>query len=146
MDAMDMKVCAGAVCGVVAGFVAPLVPYAGICTVMVLVDVYTAWQLGRRLRRKGVAAVSGRFSSRRFGRAVGTLVRCYGALVVAALLQRYVVDGMVAGFDAVRGLTGVICFWQLMSILENESTCSDARWARVARRYLADKVKRHFSN
>ena len=105
----------------------------------------SAWQLGRRMRRKGVASAAGRLSSRRFGRVVGTLAKCYGALAVAALMQKYVVEGMVEGFDAVRGLTGLICFWQLMSILENESTCSDARWAKVARRYLADKAKRHFN-
>lgn len=112
---------------------------------MVLVDMVSAWQLGRRMRRKGVASAAGRLSSRRFGRVVGTLAKCYGALAVAALMQKYVVEGMVEGFDAVRGLTGLICFWQLMSILENESTCSDARWAKVARRYLADKAKRHFN-
>lgn len=49
----------------------------------------------------------------------------------------------LAGANPVQSLTGAVFFWQLMSILENESTCSDARWARIARRYLADKSKRH---
>ena len=40
-------------------------------------------------------------------------------------------------------VAGAVCFWQLLSILENESTCSDARWARVARRFLIDKARRH---
>ena len=145
MEANTIKVAAGAVAGMLAAFLAPLAPYALLCTVMVLVDMVSAWQLGRRMRRKGVASAAGRLSSRRFGRVVGTLAKCYGALAVAAWMQKYVVEGMVEGFDAVRGLTGLICFWQLMSILENESTCSDARWAKVARRYLADKAKRHFN-
>ena len=144
MEANTIKVAAGAVAGMLAAFLAPLAPYALLCTVMVLVDMVSAWQLGRRMRRKGVASAAGRLSSRRFGRVVGTLAKCYGALAVAALMQKYVVEGMVEGFDAVRGLTGLICFWQLMSILENESTCSDARWAKVARRYLADKANEEF--
>ena len=109
MEANLIKVIASAVAGMLAAFLAPLAPYALLCTVMVLADVVSAWQLGRRMRRKGVASAAGRLSSRRFGRVVGTLAKCYGALAVAALMQKYVVEGMVEGFDAVRGLTGLIC-------------------------------------
>ena len=71
--------------GMLAAFLAPLAPYALLCTVMVLADVVSAWQLGRRMRRKGVASAAGRLSSRRFGRVVGTLAKCYGALALAGL-------------------------------------------------------------
>lgn len=46
-----------------------------------------------------------------------------------------------------EGLTRIsaalVCFWQTLSILENEATASDARWARIARRILVDKTGRH---
>ena len=99
MEANTIKVIASAVAGMLAAFLAPLAPYALLCTVMVLADVVSAWQLGRRMRRKGVASAAGRMSSRRFGRVVGTLAKCYGALAVAALMQKYVVesnDGLLA--------------------------------------------------
>ena len=32
-----------------------------------------------------------------------------------------------------------------MSVLENESTCSDAKWAAKARKYLADKTDRYLN-
>ena len=54
MEANTIKVAAGAVAGMLAAFLAPLAPYALLCTVMVLVDMVSAWQLGRRMRRKGV--------------------------------------------------------------------------------------------
>lgn len=32
-----------------------------------------------------------------------------------------------------------------MSILENESTCNGAAWARVVQKIVADKTERHFN-
>ena len=77
---------------------------------------------------------------------ISTLVRVYLALVLAAAIQNLVVEGMAGiptGFNCVKFVTGVVCFRQLMSVLENESTCSDAAWARRARRYLIDKSARY---
>ena len=124
------------------GFCGPLMPYAALCSVMVVMDCVTAVQLGRRLRRQpGVGADAGKISSRRFGRTVATLVKCYVALGIASGVQTLLVQS--DNFDAVRFVASAICFWQLISILENESTCSEARWARIARKYLADKARRH---
>lgn len=124
------------------GFYGPLLPYAGLCTAMVVLDFITAVQLGRRLRRRdGPSSHAGKLSSKRFGRTVGTLVKTYVALGIASATQMLLVRSDT--FDAVRFTAAAICFWQLISVLENESTCSDARWARIARRYLADKARRH---
>ena len=124
------------------GFFAPILPYAALCSAMVTLDFITAVQLGRRLRRRdGPASSAGKLSSRRFGRTVATLVKTYVALGIASAVQTLLVR--TDTFDAVRFTAAAICFWQLISVLENESTCSDARWARIARRYLADKARRH---
>ncbi len=135
------KTAASSLAGIVAGFIEPIVAPALLCTVMTFIDFGTALALGRRLRRAGRPA-DPRLSSRRFGRVVMTLVRIYGALTVAAMANAWVVRGY-AGIDAVRIIAGAICFWQLLSILENESTCSTARWALLARKFLVDKAKRH---
>ena len=147
-----LKSIAAGAAGVIWAFTAPIVPYAELCTFVVFLDYFSARQLGRRLRRKmsdggerdAVAAAS--FSSARFGRVISTLVRVYLALVLAAAIQNLVVEGMAGiptGFNCVKFVTGVVCFRQLMSVLENESTCSDAAWARRARRYLIDKSARY---
>lgn len=127
--------------GAILSFVEPLAAPATVCTVFVALDFATALSLGRRLRRAGHKCDS-RLNSRRFGRLVLTLVKIYGALVVAAMTQQWIICGY-GGFDAVRFTAGAVCLWQLLSILENESTCSDARWAKTARKYLVDKARRH---
>ena len=35
------------------------------------------------------------------------------------------------------------CLVQLISILENESSCNDARWAKVLQKVLVNKAARH---
>lgn len=140
-EASALKTALSVVAGAIAAFCRPLVAPAAVCTAMVVLDFITAVKLGRRLKRAGCDA-DGRLSSRRFGRVVLTLVKIYGALAVAAMAQQWIICGY-GGFDAVRFLAGAVCLWQLLSILENESTCSDARWARIARKFLVDKAKRY---
>lgn len=132
---------ASAFAGSVAAFLEPLTAPATVCTVFVLADFGTALSLGRRLRRAG-RKCDCRLSSRRFGHMVLTLVKIYAALVVASMTQQWIICGY-GGFDAVRFTAGAVCLWQLLSILENESTCSGARWARIARKFLVNKARRH---
>lgn len=130
---------------VITGFFAPLLPYVFLCTVFVLVDMFTAWRLGQRLSRSRGEGFrnAGKLSSRRFRRVVTTLSTIYLSLTLAALVQRILVDGSGFSFDCVRFVAGAVCFWQLLSVLENVSTCSDASWARSARKFLIDKTSRH---
>ncbi len=139
MNGTAIKVVVCAAAGTAGAFCRPLLPVATLCTVMTVLDFVSAAALSRRLRRKGLA--DGRLSSRRFGRTVVTLVKIYVALLVAAGVKSVITQD--SDFDPVRFVGFAVCFWQLMSILENESTCSDRRWAAIARRFLADKTRRH---
>ena len=125
----------------IAAFAAPALPVALLCSALVIIDCITAIMMTRRMLAAG-QKVDARLSSRRFGRTVATLVRIYIALFVASAVQIYVVDP-AWGFN-VLNFTGIaIVFNQTISILENESTCSHARWARKARKFLADKAKKY---
>ena len=42
-------------------------------------------------------------------------------------------------------LTAMYCLVQFVSILENESTCNGAAWARLLQKIVADKTERHFN-
>lgn len=64
----------------------------------------------------------------------------YALLLLTALLQH-----TIAGqeLNLLRIVAATICFWQGVSILENESTACDRPWARVLSKVLVDKTARH---
>lgn len=73
------------------------------------------------------------------------LADCYTAwalIIMSFLIQRHITDGMP--IDLTKVAAGAICFWQLWSILENESSCNGAKWAKVMQKILVDKTSRHF--
>jgi hypothetical protein len=61
---------------------------------------------------------------------------------MAYFIQIYITDSIP--IELTKVAAGAICFWQLWSILENESSCNDAKWAKVLQKILVDKTSRHF--
>lgn len=119
----------------------PALPFGAACTAMVLADVYSARRLARRLgRRRATARQRLKFSSARFGRVLRTLARIYAVLALAAVVEHVVVGEWI---HLLKLVAAVICFWQAVSILENEATANHHPWARAAGRYLVDKTARH---
>ncbi len=127
---------------------APVFPYAGVCVFLVLVDGWTAWNLRRRLRRRsGRRPRRAKFSSAALGRVVAAVTRVNVGLLAASLVQGVILEGTeMLPVDLLKLTAALICFWQLLSILENEATASGAAWARIARRYLADKASRRLKS
>ena len=66
----------------------------------------------------------------------------YGLILLAYLVENVVFEGMNMRLPNIAA--GAVCFWQLCSILENEASCNNSKWARIARRILIDKTARHF--
>lgn len=127
--------------GVVALF-KPTFPFILVCTLMVLADVYTAWSLSRRVKRKHPNANDGKFKSVYFGRVFMTLIKIYALIILSFLIETCIFEGMQIKLSNIAA--GAVCFWQLWSMLENESSCSNERWARVLQKVLVDKTARHF--
>ena len=129
----------------VMAFVGPVVPYGVICTAMIIADLISARMLAHRVRRRsscGVKPKSLKFSSRRFGATVVTLVKTYALLLLAHGVDTVIIAGD-AQLSLLRFCAALICFWQLWSILENESSANDSTWARITQRILIDKTERH---
>ena len=123
----------------------PTLPYIFTCTLVILADCYTAWSLSRRARKaypEKVSAEGKKFKSKHFGEVLTTLLKAWCLIVIAYLMQRYITDDMPV--DLTKVAAGAICFWQLWSVCENESSCNGAKWARLAQRILVDKTSRHF--
>lgn len=131
--------------GAVLAIIEPTYPYLLICTIMVLADCYTAWTLSKRARRLYPDKVSPdgkKFKSHNFGKVIATLLKAYSLIIMAFLMQRYITDSLP--IDLAKVAAGAICFWQLWSILENESSCNGSKWAKVLQKILVDKTSRHF--
>ena len=120
----------------------PTIPFILLCTLMVLGDVYTAWSLSRRVRRKYPNSSHGKFKSVYFGRVFITLIKIYVLIILAFLIETFIFEGLQIKLTNISA--GAVCFWQLWSMLENESSCSDERWAKVLQKVLVDKTARHF--
>lgn len=139
-----MRVAAAAVGGAAMTLIKPALPLAGLCTAMVLTDVVTAWSLSRRVARVHPQAAqrgAGKLQSRRLSRMLVTLGKVYALLLLATAVDLTIVaDGTAR---TARFCAGAVCLWQAISVLENEASCSDAAWARIARRWLIDKARRH---
>ena len=124
-----------------AAVVRPALPAVALCTAMIAIDTFTAWRLSCRVRRKHPKAPGqpGRIHSRRLGRALVSLGKVYVLLLVSAAI-----DVVLTPATSVLQLSaGAVTAWQAVSILENESSCTEARWPSWLKRYLADKVGRH---
>lgn len=130
--------------GAVVAVLEPALPYIVICTLAVLYDCYTAWSLSRRVKRAHPERIKdGKFKSHNAGKVIVTLIKVYALIVLAFLMQLHII-GDALPIDLTKVAAGTVCFWQLWSILENESSCNGARWAKVAQKILVDKTERHF--
>ena len=76
------------------------------------------------------------------------MVKDFSVLVLAIFLAT-MVDTVILDFQnplhLANYLAAIYCGVQLVSILENESTCNGAPWARVMQKIVADKTERHFN-
>ena len=120
----------------------PTFPFILLCTLMVLADVYTAWSLSRRVKRKFPDANDGKFKSIYFAKVFMTLIKIYVLIILSFLIETFIFEGLQIKLSNIAA--GTVCFWQLWSMLENESSCSDERWAKVLQKVLVDKTERHF--
>lgn len=132
--------------GAIFAILEPTLPYFLICTLAIFYDCYTAWQLDRRVKAKyGDKAPknSGKFRSKDYGKIIHTLIKVYALIILAYFMNIYITSGI--GIDLTKVVAGAVCFWQFWSILENESSCNDATWAKVAQKVLVDKTERHLN-
>lgn len=128
--------------GAIWAVVEPQIPFMLICTLAVLMDCFTAWQLGRRVRKKYPGKADGKFKSEHAGKVFVTLLKIYALIILAAFIQRYIFEDLPIRLTNI--VAGAICFWQIWSMLENESSCNTSRWAKVLQRIMVDKTERHF--
>lgn len=130
------------VMGACVAMIRPTFPFILVCTLAVLADCYTAWSLSRRVKKRFPGANDGKFKSNYAGRVFITLIKVYSLTILVYLIDAMVFPEIALHLPQV--VAGAVCFWQIWSMLENESSCNDAKWAKIAQRIMVDKTERHF--
>lgn len=130
------------VAGAAWGYLAPTVPFGAICLLAIALDCFTAYRLSKRVKAAHPHANDGKFKSSYARRMFTTLTVIYACIVLG-----YLIDSVIYPFvslELANWIAGGFCAVQLLSVLENESSCNGARWARALQKILADKAARHF--
>lgn len=139
----DNKMMAG-VLGAVWAVIEPAIGSVVICGALVLIDCVTAWRLERRVKKTYPGGgADGKIKSKHAKKMFGDFL-----IVAVLVVVTYWIDtviGTVGGVHLHNVIAGVFVGVELLSVLENESSCNGARWAKMAQRYVVDKTERHLN-
>ena len=132
-------------------YVAPSLNFIAICFFAMLVDCYTPWRCNRRiyakyrehLHRNQQYIIDGRLRSKKMWK----MVQDFTVLILGIFLATAIDHGILrhmGDLHLANYLAALYCAVQFVSILENESTCNGAKWAKVLQKIVADKTERHY--
>lgn len=113
------------------------------CLIAVLLDVISAYFLGRRVHQKHPKHSDGKFKSEYKRRIVFTMIIVWLAIILANyvdILVRCSSDKL-----AVRYTVAVFLFYEIWSCLENWSSENDQPLARALQRIMVNKAERHLN-
>ena len=125
----------------------PTFPLIIVATIFIVYDAYTAFRLEKRVCAKYPdKARQSKFSSYAFGKLVRSTIPSRLVLIILAFLVEHWVFTFV-DIPLSYIVTGIICFEQAWSIMENESSCRDeaeSMFWKLLQKIMIDKTARHF--
>lgn len=128
--------------GAFAAYIEPLEEVMYVIFASIIIDVLTAYMLNRRVAQKYKGVSHGKIQSQRL-KSLGWTV--FGISIIILLLQgidKYCF--VYADLKLPHLAASAFCMIQVVSILENISSCNDAKWAKMLQKILVDKTARHF--
>lgn len=127
----------------------PTFPLIIVTVIFIVYDAFTAYQLDKRVHEKypdKVQREKAKFNSFQFSHVIcHTIPKRLALIFLAYLLEHWVFIHVEIPLSYVA--TGVICFEQLWSILENESSCrseEEGKFYKILQKIMVDKTERHF--
>jgi len=127
----------------------PTFPLIIVAVVFIVYDAYTAYQLDKRAKKKypdKTKREAAKFTSFAFGKVIKhTIPKRLWLIILAYIAEHWVFIHVQIPLSYI--VTGVICFEQAWSILENESSCreeADSRFWKLLQKVMVDKTERHF--
>lgn len=149
---MNWKVIFGATGGGFGWFVGefhPTFPLIVVAVVFIVYDAWTAYLLDKRVHQRYPEKThrqKAKFTSFAFRKVItSTIPKRLWLIVLAFLVEHWVFIHVSIPLSFI--ITGVICFEQAWSILENESSCrdeSESRFWKTLQNIMVDKTARHF--
>ena len=129
----------------------PSINFITVCFFALIIDCSTAWRCTRRIyaryreaiKRNPKCTMDGKLRSKKMAKMVWTFSVLIMCICLASYLDRNILGYM--NTHLANQLTAMYCLVQFVSILENESTCNGAAWARLLQKIVADKTERHFN-
>jgi hypothetical protein len=127
----------------VVAFLEPTLNFILICTFCVVLDCLSAWMLSRRVKKAFPDKTNkAKFESNYAKKILKTISEIYALILMAYLIDQYLVDFYDLHLPNI--VSGIFCFIQFWSILENQSSCNGSKWAKLLQRIMVDKTERHF--
>ena len=127
----------------------PTFPLIIVAVIFIVYDAWTAFQLDRRVHVKYPNKTTRdkvKFTSFAFGKVIKcTIPKRLMLIILAYLVEHWVFVHVSIPLSYI--VTGVICFEQAWSILENESSCreeGEGRFYKLLQKIMVDKTARHF--
>lgn len=138
----------GAWLGWLIGEFKPTFPLIIVTVIFIVCDAWTAFNLDKRVRKMypEKAKRPARFTSFAFGKVItNTIPKRLMLIVLAFLVEHWVFIHVDIPLSYI--VTGVICFEQFWSIMENEASCrgeNESRFWKLLQKITIDKTERHF--
>lgn len=116
--------------------------YFNIAFLVILIDVISAYALGRRVAKKYPGRADGKFKSEYKFRILFTFI-----IFMLAVMAGHLVDTTIIreGIKAQAFVVWVFIFYECWSIGENWSSENDSLLARVMQKVMVNKADRHFN-
>lgn len=123
-------------------FIEPTLNFLYAIVAVITIDCFSAYNLNRRIKKKYPNYATGKLESKKALKMIYTIGKVYGVILVIWFIEKNIIRDL--SFDVTKYVAALFCFVQLISVLENESSCNNAWWAKLFQKFLVDKTKRHF--
>lgn len=135
------KALACLLCGLMT-YLEPTVPYVLVLFFAIMVDCFSAWRLTRRIKRNHPEIdMSDKFESKKSWEVFPKMLVQFCLIEIAHSMD----TSIFIMFDMylANWMAGALCLYEMLSILENESSENKESWAVFLQKFLVNKASRH---
>jgi len=110
------------------------------CFLTSIVDIISAWQLSRRIKKNYPKKTDGKFKSIHLTHTLQKLFIVFISIIVANYVDVYIIKD--TDFS-VRFVVAVFLFYEIWSILENWSSANNNKFAKILQQVMINKAERY---